>query len=93
MRNQFSILVFKRTSTVLISIKNVNMHENNTQNPYYVIATSSASFLLRKDFVIRDSMKLISFFWPFSLSKPLIQALNIDGLEPFILLDLKIRAV
>jgi len=54
------------------------MHENNTQNPYYIIVTSSA-FLLRKDFIIRDSMKLISLFWPLSLSKPLILAPNIMG--------------
>jgi len=93
MRNQFSILAFKQTSTASISIKNVNMHENNTRNPYYVIEMSSTSFLLRKDFIIRDSTKLISLFWPFSLSKPLILAPNIDGLEPFNLLDLKNRAV
>jgi len=62
MLNQFSILAFKWTSTASISIKNVNMHENNTQNSYYVIVTSSAFFLLRKDFIIRDSMKLISLF-------------------------------
>jgi len=90
---QFSILAFKRTSTASISIKNINMHKNNTRNAYYVIVRSSSSFLLRKDFIIRDSMKLISLFWSFSLSKPVILAPNIDGLESFILLDLKNRVV
>jgi len=56
MQNQFSIQAFKTTSTVSISIKSVNMHENNTQNPYYVIITLSASLFLREDFIIRDSM-------------------------------------
>jgi len=41
MQNQFSIQAFKTTSAISISIKNVNMQENNTQNPYYVIVTSS----------------------------------------------------
>jgi len=44
MRNQFSIQAFKAIYTVTISIKNINMHENNTQIPYYVIVASSASF-------------------------------------------------
>jgi len=56
MRNQFSIQAFKTTSTVSIYNKNVNMHKNNTLNPYYVIMTSSASLLLHEDFIIRDSM-------------------------------------
>jgi len=52
---------------VSIFIKNVNMHKNNTRNLYYVIMTSSASFLLHKDFIIHESIKLISLFGLFHL--------------------------
>jgi len=65
MQNQFSIQAFKTASTVLISIKNVNMHENNTRNPYYGIMTSSASLLLRYQYQIKTATYNIA------LTKPL----------------------